>query len=830
MFHTGSNVKIKATENVLSRFPELIGKRATVVSSPTHPSTWFSIKVEENNQVIKLQPTAMTLIEEVGGSEETTAGSAVVAETTISRSGSTSSLAHDDANVQYDGGHQRAKSMGHVVHCSLAPMMKKGCSVTVLRTENVLQRAPHLVGREGVVKEAPVHPATWFKVEFPDKSVFTFRPSALVLTADIPKNVTIDWSHTLGSPHVSRGVRHISSNNSSENEDGDKGGRRKRKRSEKLRQQDGYSPDKNTGDDDGTEEEDDTEHDADGNEVGSGERRGRKRSEALLTSVDPETWPGRVVRMKGTSRTGLVLKTGNGWVQVNTNTGEIAKRAYELQLVGSGNRSTDDVARSGRSSHTSTASSSSNSNSNSSKPSRVQETTNIRIGSYKHTSTAPSLHIQIDCQPTGRPRSYSEPMVHTPTDTSGMSYYGISSPKLFLTSSPRVANLTTSNTFSFPAAAAENISGSSKVTVTAPTVDGIGGAAVIADGTSTATTIGIAAATNPQGLKTTEAATTSSSDTTTTTSDTAATIVATAPETTTDGEKKKEYFIKKASPLLLQARKEYIQKYVSRTQEKLENRPDLTYWKRAITSAIMVDTKFELDSARRDVDECLYYCPCCMMERWEGGMFCWNENCKESPIYWKLPGTRGKPLTPRKPKPVTSEAPTQASTASSVSVSSSGDVIRRVSNKKWSVNLINNVPSLNGNNENYLSYHKNDDNPSASRPGKDTHEYNFYYEYANPRIPRLNPVVSDDLLQKPFAQLLDGRPLMDDGSKEPVAEMARTPEAVAELDMSLTASAAPEGYGHPGQKSVFYGNDQTNKLCQNKSIIFMDENEMEDDC
>ena len=54
------------------------------------------------------------------------------------------------------------------------------------------------------------------------------------------------------------------------------------------------------------------------------------------------------------------------------------------------------------------------------------------------------------------------------------------------------------------------------------------------------------------------------------------------------------------------------------------------------------------------------------MERWGGGMFCWNEKCKTSPVYWKLPGARGVP--PAKTVPI---APVTAPTTSSNSTSSS---------------------------------------------------------------------------------------------------------------------------------------------------------------
>ena len=62
---------------------------------------------------------------------------------------------------------------------SHAQSLKRGTQVTIHRTENVQQRAPHLIGRIGTIKEVPQHPNTWFKVQFADRRVCTFRPSAL---------------------------------------------------------------------------------------------------------------------------------------------------------------------------------------------------------------------------------------------------------------------------------------------------------------------------------------------------------------------------------------------------------------------------------------------------------------------------------------------------------------------------------------------------------------------------------------------------------------------------------------------------------------------------
>ena len=43
-FETGSNVSILETQSVLQRYPELVGAAGTVVESPQHPNTWYSVR------------------------------------------------------------------------------------------------------------------------------------------------------------------------------------------------------------------------------------------------------------------------------------------------------------------------------------------------------------------------------------------------------------------------------------------------------------------------------------------------------------------------------------------------------------------------------------------------------------------------------------------------------------------------------------------------------------------------------------------------------------------------------------------------------------------
>ncbi len=55
-----------------------------------------------------------------------------------------------------------------------------------------------------------------------------------------------------------------------------------------------------------------------------------------LTSLDPEDWINEVVAIVSgrlLHTVGKVLRSGNGWVQLLTSSGEVAKRAYELAVV-----------------------------------------------------------------------------------------------------------------------------------------------------------------------------------------------------------------------------------------------------------------------------------------------------------------------------------------------------------------------------------------------------------------------------------------------------------------------------------------------------------------
>ena len=149
-----------------------------------------------------------------------------------------------------------------------------------------------------------MHPATWFKVEFGDNKIVTFRPSALQPLDDNGQPLA---SYTV-KPSITKA----------------------HKEKVAVKSPAGKKP----------------RHDlsdpllinTDPILVRTEQERLASRTEKkiLLSNIDPDTWVGKKVVLMGgrnSGQEGLVKSSGNGWVQIDTHNGEIAKRAYELEVL-----------------------------------------------------------------------------------------------------------------------------------------------------------------------------------------------------------------------------------------------------------------------------------------------------------------------------------------------------------------------------------------------------------------------------------------------------------------------------------------------------------------
>ena len=129
-----------------------------------------------------------------------------------------------------------------------------------------------------------MHPATWYKIQFPDGRVVTFRPSALRLTSDLTSHPE-ELEYDEAPPNKKK--------------------KPTRARSRTL-------------------------------------SMGSNGSTRRLTAVDSENWTDCQVRIQSGKLAGQVASvkaSGNGWVQLDTPYGEVAKRASDLEILRNGEAS-----------------------------------------------------------------------------------------------------------------------------------------------------------------------------------------------------------------------------------------------------------------------------------------------------------------------------------------------------------------------------------------------------------------------------------------------------------------------------------------------------------
>jgi len=265
--------------------PHLIGKIGTIKVIPTHPSTWYVIDIPKLG-VVRLQPTGFHVISIANLTTESRHYNKVMEY--ISNKKICDNDVANDNNV-IDESEPIDEDDSENAHQNVA-LLTKGVRVQVLPTTDVMHRLPYLIGKTGIIKETPLHHIHWYKVELDDGTVISLRPSALQLSNDDSDNAIKTDNSTGGSgsevaaSNVFK-LKAVASNDSI---------------------------------------------------VSS--KSGQKIKRKLLSDTDPETWVGRkvkIIKEKLVGSIGVVLRSGNGWVQVETDCieGEIAKRAYELEII-----------------------------------------------------------------------------------------------------------------------------------------------------------------------------------------------------------------------------------------------------------------------------------------------------------------------------------------------------------------------------------------------------------------------------------------------------------------------------------------------------------------
>lgn len=274
----GTLVQILNTENVAQRFPDLVGELATVDKVPVYPSTWFTVKISQQPaRTVKMQPTALKLVSNFPVVSPHEENAPVKNRPGRPRSTSIDSTSNDKR--------PRANSTTEVP--SHAHTLTLGAEVVIRATESVLQRTPHLAGQIGYVKEVPIHPATWFKVRLSDNTVHTFRPSALRLASQ-PEEEMVENSPYRPLPATRGKTGSAKSTHTSS----------------------GPLP----------------------------------PELSLPPPAQPEDFlkPGvkvKIVSGRLHGQIATIIRVTNGWIQIETSSGEIAKRAADLELFNGNNLS-----------------------------------------------------------------------------------------------------------------------------------------------------------------------------------------------------------------------------------------------------------------------------------------------------------------------------------------------------------------------------------------------------------------------------------------------------------------------------------------------------------
>ena len=221
-------------------------------------------------------------------------------------------------------------------------MLEKGVEVQILGTDSVLTKTPNLVGQIAIIKESPIHPATWYKVLLSDGSIHTLRPSALhpvsegdppAIIPKISKRRGYDDSDSVAANIGERRSQMRSRGNSidstysythSYNYDSNSGSGVKTKSYCKPSNYVNSSNSNSNCNNSNTNGNDGSNNDIGNNNI---------PHPSTLNYLEVDRHIGKEVRIlvgRLTGQLGVITGSSNGWVQLNTSCGTFAKRANEL--------------------------------------------------------------------------------------------------------------------------------------------------------------------------------------------------------------------------------------------------------------------------------------------------------------------------------------------------------------------------------------------------------------------------------------------------------------------------------------------------------------------